>query len=106
MTRNQVTATAFAALALAVGSGLAAAPAQATPLSMTNNLTIDPLGNPAFIFRVGVRGVVAMSKAAAQDAINHGHTIALRIWGDDPNSDDLLYGPVAAPMFAATDGLH
>ena len=48
-----------------------------------------------------------MSQSAASDAVNHGYTIALRYWGDDPDSDDLLYGPVnPRTVFAAADGLH
>jgi hypothetical protein len=49
-----------------------------------------------------------MSKAAAQDTINHNaKTIALRYWGDDTNDDDLLFGPVSpTTLFAAEDGLH
>lgn len=49
-----------------------------------------------------------MSKAAAQDTINHHeYTIALRYWGDDTNDDDLLFGPVSpTTLFADNDGLH
>src|SRR5204863_9403685 len=44
---------------------------------------------------------------AAQDSINHGYTIELRYWGDDPSSDDLPEGPVhPKTVYAAADGLH
>ena len=33
--------------------------------------------------------------------------LALRYWGDDPNSDDLLAGPInPKTVYAAADGLH
>lgn len=48
----------------------------------------------------GVAGSESMVTAS-------GNIVQLRYWGDDPNSDDLLYGPIAAPnVFAAADGLH
>lgn len=97
------------ASASAIGIGLATAPAHAAPyLNVTANLSFHPVDRTNFsVYLLDVQGVVTMSQAAAQDSINHGNTIQLRYWGDDPNSDDLIYGPVTAPnMFAAADGLH
>jgi hypothetical protein len=102
-------AAAVAALALAMSIGLATAPAQAVPyLNVTCNLTYHPVDGTNFdVYLLDVQGVVTMSQAAAQDSINHGHTIQLRYWGDDLSDDDLLYGPIAAPnVFAAADGVH
>jgi hypothetical protein len=99
----------FMALALALSIGAATAPAQATPnLSISSHLTIDLVaGTNGGVHHTDAQGVVTMSQAAAQDSINHGYSVQLRYWGDDEFSDDLLYGPIAAPnMFAAADGLH
>jgi hypothetical protein len=109
-TTDQITrATVAVAFALALSVGAATAPAQAAPnLSITNHLTIDPVvGTNAGVYHTDTQGVVTMSQAAAQDSINHGYTVQLRYWGDDEFTDDLIYGPIAAPnMFAAADGLH
>jgi hypothetical protein len=108
-TDEMARATAVAAFALALSIGAATAPAQAAPnLSISSHLTIDPVaGTNEGVYHTDTQGVVTMSQAAAQDSINHGYTVQLRYWGDDEFSDDLLYGPIAAPnMFAAADGLH
>jgi hypothetical protein len=106
---------AAAALALAAGAAVAAAPASAAPnLSMSSEIRMTPVDssrtdggyfNEQVIY---IAGVVSMSKAAAQDTINHNeNTIALRYWGDDTNDDDILFGPVSpTTLFAADDGLH
>jgi hypothetical protein len=113
-TLRSVKTGAVAAFALGALFAPATAPAQAVPnLSISSHFSMTPVagaftgdGFPAEQ-SLDVKGVVAMSQAAAQDSINHGYTVMLRYWGDDPNSDDLLYGPIAAPnVFAATDGLH
>lgn len=113
-THQAVKATAVAALATAMSIGLPITPARAAPyLTVTCHIVMRPVpdgkyteGFPAQQ-SIDVQGVVTMSQAAAQDSINHGNIIQLRYWGDDPNSDDLLYGPIAAPnVFAAPDGLH
>jgi hypothetical protein len=107
MTRYH-TATAGAALAFAMSIGLAIPSAQAAPLGMSNHITYRPVdGTNNEVYLIDVQGVVTMSQAAAQDSINHGYTVQLRYWGDDSNTDDLLYGPIAAPnVFADADGLH
>jgi hypothetical protein len=111
-THSTANAAAVAALALAMTIGLATAPAQATPLSMSTQLNYHPVngtnsGGSYDVYVLDVQGVVTMSQAAAQDSINHGYTIALRYWGDDPNSDDLLAGPIKPQtVSAAADGLH
>jgi len=103
-----------AALALGMSIGLATTPAHAAPyLSMSSHINFHPVagtltsGGYFDQWVIDINGVVAMSETAASDAINHGYTIALRYWGDDPDSDDLLYGPVnPRTVFAAGDGLH
>ena len=110
------TAAAAAALALTAGATMAAAPASAAPanLSMTSEIRMTPADssrtdggyfNEQVIY---IAGVISMSKAAAQDTINHNeNTIALRYWGDDTNDDDILFGPVSpTTLFAENDGLH
>jgi hypothetical protein len=108
-------AAAVAALALGASIGVATTPAHAAPyLSMSAHITIHPVpGTPLRDGRypdqqtINIDGVVTMSQTAASDAINHGYTIALRYWGDDPDRDELLHGPVnPRTLFAAADGLH
>ncbi len=106
-----VAATAFAA----AGFTTATVTASSAPyLSMTSEIRMTPVDssrtdggyfNEQVVY---INGVVAMSKAAAQDTIDHNdNTIALRYWGDDSNDDDLLLGPVnPTTLFAADDGLH
>ena len=119
MSRNQVRFTRAGIVAagtvVLISSGLvSAAAAPAAPLQMSSHIHIRPVaGGPDSVDGppdqqvIDIDGLVAMSQAAAQDSINHGYTIALRYWGDDPNSDDLLWGPVTAiNMFAGSDGLH
>ena len=108
-------AAAVTALAFAAGALVATVPASAVPanLSMTNQIRMTPTDssrteggyfNQQVVY---ASGVVTMSKAAAQDTIDHGdYSVALRYWGDDTNDDDLLFGPVTADTFAAPDGLH
>jgi hypothetical protein len=105
------TGMAGALLAATMSIGLAAAPAHAAPLRMSSHIDNYPRGlsHDGYYDEqvINIQGVVTMSQAAAQDSINHGYTIALRYWGDDTDSDDLLYGPVApGNVFAAADGLH
>ena len=107
-THQTAKAIAVAALAPALSIGLAAVPAQADPLSMLSNITYHPVdGTNEDVYVIDIDRVVTMSLAAAQDSINHGYTIALRYWGDDPSDDDLLAGPVKPQTIsAAPDGLH
>lgn len=105
---SAVAATTMTALAVS-----AMAPAHAAPyLSMSSHINVHPVpgtNNGTYYDQhvIDIDGVVVMSQAAAQDTIDHGYTIALRYWGDDPSSDDLLYGPVKPrTVFAAADGLH
>jgi hypothetical protein len=107
-THQAATATAVAALALGLSIGAGTAPAQAAPtLSMSSHIDYHPT-DPSNQYQViHIQGMVTMSQAAAQDSINHGYTIELRYWGDDPSSDDLLAGPVdPKTVYAAADGLH
>lgn len=56
---------------------------------------------------IPVDAVFPMSQAAAQDAINHGYTAQMRLWGDDPVSDDLRFTyPQPITLSAQADGLH
>lgn len=113
MYNRAVGAAAAATLALAAGALTAAAPASAA-LAMTNEIRMTPADssrtdggyfNQQVVY---ASGVVTMSKAAAQDTIDHGnYSIALRYWGDDTNDDDLIFGPVnPSTLFAADDELH
>lgn len=106
--RTTVKAAAVTALALALGVGAATTPARATPtMSMSSHIDYHPT-DPSNQYQViHIQGMVAMSQAAAQDSINHGYTIELRYWGDDPSRDDLLVGPIhPKAVDSAADGLH
>ena len=109
-------AAAAAALVLTAGATMTTAPASAAPpyLSMTSEIqmtSVDASRTERGYFNeqvIYIAGVISMSKAAAQDTINHNeNTIALRYWGDDTNDDDILFGPVSpTTLFADNDGLH
>jgi hypothetical protein len=88
--------------------GLATTPAHAAPLGMSSQITYHPVSaTDNHVYVVDIQGLVTMSQAAAQDSINHGYSIELRYWGDDPDSDDLLAGPVKPQIVsAAAEGLH
>jgi hypothetical protein len=119
ITHRAAKAAAIATLTLAATVSVATAPAHAAPyLSMSTHINMHPVpGTPLVLDdrgwhvpdqqTINIDGVVTMSQSAASDAINHGYTIELRYWGDDPSSDDLLHGPVnPRTVFAAADGLH
>ncbi|NUP77356.1 MAG: hypothetical protein HOV96_07385 [Nonomuraea sp.] len=94
-----------AVIAVLVTGGLTATPAQAAePFAMSAHLTVTRTGPDHERFEV--EGKVTMSQAAAYDAISHGYKVAVRYWGDDPSSDDLLHGPKNAQIWVAYDGLH
>jgi hypothetical protein len=50
----------------------------------------NPTGNTCLI---SVGGYVSMSQAEAQNLLSSGYKVVVRLWGDDPVSDDLLGGP-------------
>jgi hypothetical protein len=107
-TNFAVQASTVAALAVTMSIGLATTPAHAAPLGMSSQITYHPVSaTDNHVYVVDIQGLVTMSQAAAQDSINHGYSIELRYWGDDPDSDDLLAGPVKPQIVsAAADGLH
>jgi len=94
------TVAAAAAAALAIG---AAAPAEAATAA---HATLGVVAEGTGYYWIPVSGVFPMSRAAAQDAINHGYTVQLRLWGDDPYSDDLQYTYPNAVLSVGDDGLH
>lgn len=100
-------ASAAAALTTAALSALTlgAATAHTAIESMSAQLTVSPFiaGTSS---NVAVFGKVAMTKAEAQQLINSGHRVALRLWGDDPSSDDLIMGPYYATLVATDSGLE
>ncbi|MEV5409541.1 hypothetical protein AB0K60_11990 [Thermopolyspora sp. NPDC052614] len=78
-----------AVTAAGLGLGLAAAPAEAAADSAVIAVTEQP-GN---YLKVNIDVVFHMTPAQAQQLKNSGHPIVLRTWGEDPASDDVLYGP-------------
>jgi hypothetical protein len=83
-----------------------AAPADAAIGSMTASLSVTPVdGQPGYQW-VHVAGTVRMSQTEAQWLINDRYNVVIRLWGEDPASDDLLMGPYTPPIWASYDGLH
>jgi hypothetical protein len=101
--RTLVRAATVGALAAGAALGIAAAPAQAATGA---HATLGVVAEGGGAYWIPVDGVFPMSKAAAQDAINHGYTVRLTLMGDDPVSDDTQYRYPAANLYAADDGLH
>lgn len=88
----------------AIGIG-AAAPADAVIGSMSASLAMSRNGQ--FLENVNVSGNVAMTQAEAQNLINSHYRLVSRLWGDDPISDDFLFGPNEITGLSATpQGLH
>jgi hypothetical protein len=112
--RGTVVATAAFGLLAVLSPAAPVAHADLPKIPMSSHITIEQVGTerteeggyPKYQ-KITVEGVVSVSKAAAQDAINHGYHIVLRYWGDDTNSDDLMAGPkYPKTLYAADDGLH
>ena len=101
--RHIARAAAVGTVAVAAAVGLASAPAQAATGA---HATLGAVAEGTGYYWIPVDGVFPMSRAAAQDAINHGYTVQLRLWGDDPYSDDLRFTYPLASLSAADDGLH
>lgn len=72
-----------------------AAPADATIGAVEARLTIGSGSSSTCL--VSVSGRVGMTPTEAQALINSGHKVLVRLWGDDPVSDDLLRGPITLP---------
>jgi hypothetical protein len=102
--RRTIAVAAAAAAVLSVG--LPATSADASVGSMTANLRVTPVeGQPGYQW-VHVYGQVNMTRAEAQDLINRHYNVVIRLWGDDPSSDDLLMGPYTPVVSAEYFGLH
>lgn len=87
-----VVAAAVAVMVVAVPT----APADAAIGSMTATLRVSPVeGQPGYHW-VQVFGRVPMTQPEAQRLIDSGHKVFVRLWGEDPASDDLLMGPYDA----------
>ena len=91
------------AVSLGIAAGIAAVPAEAaTPPHASFGVQDEGTGYSW----IPVDAVFPMSQAAAQDAINHGYHVEMRLWGDDPSSDDLQFTYPYANISAQPDGLH
>jgi hypothetical protein len=94
-------AAAFGALLASLG--FTATPAHAAKAA-TAGMRLEKLtkaGGPGG-FKVYIRVVVPMTQAQAQAAKDAGYKIRTSVWGEDLLSDDLLWGPVAFPLYQAT----
>jgi hypothetical protein len=89
------------AAAVGMTVGLATAPAQPAT-GMSAKLTIRS-ENADNAYWVAVDGLIPMSRYAAQGYINNGATMQLRLWGDDPASDNLRYGRTSTAVVPAAD---
>jgi hypothetical protein len=101
--RTFARALAVGAVSFGIAAGVAATPAEAaTPPHATFGVQDEGTGYSW----IPVDAVFPMSQAAAQDAINHGYHVEMRLWGDDPSSDDLQFTYPNANSSAQPDGLH
>jgi hypothetical protein len=102
---SRIRRTALAlSLAAVAAAGMSAAPANAAIGSPSGQLTVGPF-SPGY-HNVAVFGVAPMSRAEAQNLVNSGHRIQLRLWGQDTFSDDLLIGPYNATLVPTDKGLE
>jgi hypothetical protein len=83
---------------------IAAPPASAAIGTMTAHLSLSRSGQ--FLENVNVSGLIAMPQAEAQGYINSRYRVVWRLWGDDPISDDFLFGPNDAQLTATPQGLQ
>jgi hypothetical protein len=104
--RIRRTVAVMAAAAAVATVALPAASADASIGSMTANLRVYPVeGVPGYSW-VHIYGRVSMTQSEAQYLINTRHNVVIRLWGEDPASDDLLLGPDNAPDDALSGGLY
>ena len=91
MNRKFRTAIATLVATLSVAVMIDAAPAKAAPPTISASLSISPAGT-------GMRSVVVSGLLSGQvwveGVLKRGSRIKVRLWGDDPIWDNLLYGPV------------
>ena len=80
--------------AIVITLGVSAAPAKADIGPGAAEFTVPP-HKPGY-HNVSVFGKVSMSQTEAQDLIDSGHKVVLRVWGEDTFSDDLQIGPYNA----------
>lgn len=85
--------------AIVMTFAVSAGPANAAIGPGAAELTISPY-SPGY-HNVAVFGKVSMSQAEAQNLLNSGHKIVLRVWGEDTFSDDLQIGPYTATSFTS-----
>jgi hypothetical protein len=95
-----VVAAAVAVMTVAVPT----APAEAAVGSMSASLSVSNAGNG--LRNVQVSGVVSMTRTEALQLIGQGYRVQYRLWGDDPSSDDLRWGPsYASEVLSDPQGL-
>jgi hypothetical protein len=87
------------AAAIAMTLGVQAGQANAAIGPGAAEFTVTP-HKPGYS-NVAVFGKVSMSQAEAQNLLNSGHKIVLRVWGEDTFSDDLQIGPYNATSFTS-----
>jgi hypothetical protein len=95
----------LAAVVTVMAVGLPAAPAGAAIGSMTATLTTGqtPASPPSCL--VTVLGQVRMTQTEAQGLMDSGHKVWVRVWGDDPLSDDLIREYTLTPVEQGVGGL-
>lgn len=73
---------------------------------MTAKFTISRLAGTGNVCSWDVTGVISMPQTEAQDLLNKGYRVIFRAWGDDPVSDDFLFGPDPASTNATPQGIE
>jgi hypothetical protein len=105
MNRKILTAIATLIAALSVAVMIDAAPANASIGSMSASLSVSPAGSG--LYNVRVSGVVRTSTYAEAFTLSQQRSVVFRLWGDDPISDNLLWGPdYFAEYLARPDGMY
>jgi hypothetical protein len=108
--RTRTKLAVLAATTATVTVALPAAPADAAIGAMSAQLSITKLAGTANVCNWKVTGVVSMPQAEAQQLLDtnrpgNGYRVIFRAWGDDPVSDDYLFGPDPASTTATPQGI-
>ena len=72
------------------------------PVSATLTITPFDEGRQTVL----VTGRIGMTRAEAQALIDSGHKVALRLWGEDVASEDLIIAPCNSALVATSAGLE
>jgi hypothetical protein len=84
------------------------APDETTAVGSMDSPTLRIWSNTNTMSTVDVQGLIRTSPATlqgVQQLLDRGYRIRIRVWGDDPVYNDLLFGPATPDMYFARGGL-